>query len=216
MTGRRQLAKQRTRDRIAEVATALFFERGFDEVTVAEVAAAAGVTKMTVFAHFSRKEDLLLDLAPEAHTLLRDAVQDRPAGADPVQALRRLALDLAEERHPLSGLADGSEPFLRTVASSPALLARAFELATELEHSLGAALAHGPRPPAHPHLLAALTLAAYRTVLTETSRRMMDGQERDALLDDHRRRLRAAFDALDAAARALSAEDQVRARSGCG
>ena len=69
MAGQRLRDKQRTRERISQVATALFLERGFSEVTVAEVAAAAGVSKVTVFAHFPRKEDLLLDLAPEAVAL---------------------------------------------------------------------------------------------------------------------------------------------------
>ncbi|MBI0378222.1 helix-turn-helix transcriptional regulator, partial [Streptomyces albiflaviniger] len=54
-----------TRARIASVATQLFLERGFDDVTINEVAAAAGVSKVTVFAHFDRKEDLLFDRFPD-------------------------------------------------------------------------------------------------------------------------------------------------------
>jgi AcrR family transcriptional regulator len=55
---------RRTRAHISDVATTMFLARGFDHVTVAEVAEAAGVSKVTVFAHFARKEDLLLDRAP--------------------------------------------------------------------------------------------------------------------------------------------------------
>lgn len=49
-----------TRDRISDVALRLFEQRGFDEVTVNEVAAAAGVSHMTVFRHFATKEDLVV------------------------------------------------------------------------------------------------------------------------------------------------------------
>ncbi|ARJ04241.1 hypothetical protein GCM10010988_29820 [Cnuibacter physcomitrellae] len=68
-----------TRARISQVATALMLSRGFDEVTVAQVALEAGVSSVTVFKHFPRKEDLLLDRAPEAAELLRAAVRDAVA-----------------------------------------------------------------------------------------------------------------------------------------
>ena len=55
-----------TRARIAEVAARLFLERGFDAVTVADVAREAGVSSVTVFNHFPRKEDLLLDRTVDA------------------------------------------------------------------------------------------------------------------------------------------------------
>ncbi|MGH8916994.1 MAG: TetR/AcrR family transcriptional regulator, partial [Actinomycetes bacterium] len=55
-----------TRARIAEVAAGLFVERGYDAVTVAEIARQAGVSSVTVFNHFPRKEDLYLDRADDA------------------------------------------------------------------------------------------------------------------------------------------------------
>ena len=201
MAGQRLRDKQRTRERISQVATALFLERGFGEVTVAEVAAAAGVSKVTVFAHFPRKEDLLLDRAPEAVELTRAAVRDRPPGVSPVEALRALGVNLAEQRHPLSGLTAGAAPFLRTIASSPALQSRAREQLSELEQSLADALAG--QPAAQPRLLAALVVAAYRTVVAETVTQVMDGAPWPAIAADHRRRLDEAFDVLEAAAAAL-------------
>jgi AcrR family transcriptional regulator len=201
MAGQRLRDKQRTRERISQVATVLFLERGFGEVTVAEVAAAAGVSKVTVFAHFPRKEDLLLDRAPEAVELARAAVRDRPPGVSPVEALRALGVNLAEQRHPLSGLTAGAAPFLRTITSSPALLSRAREQLSELERALAGALAG--QPVAQPRLLAALVVAAYRTVVTETVTQVMDGEPWPAIAADHRRRLDEAFDVLEAAAAAL-------------
>jgi AcrR family transcriptional regulator len=202
----RRRDKERTRERIAQVATVLFLERGFQEVTVAEVAAAAGVSKVTVFAHFPRKEDLLLDRGPEALTLVRAAVRDRPPGVGPVQALRALAVNLAEESPPLSGLTAGSRPFLRTVAASPELISRARELLDELEQDLGALLASelaGAGDAADARLLAALIIAAYRSVVTETVRQIMKGDPLPGVAAGHRRRLDAAFDVLETAAAPL-------------
>ena len=206
MADQRRRDKERTRERIAQVATVLFLERGFQEVTVAEVAAAAGVSKVTVFAHFPRKEDLLLDRGPEALTLVRAAVRDRPPGVGPVQALRALAVNLAEESHPLSGLTAGSRPFLRTVAASPELISRARELLDELEQDLGALLASelaGAGDAAGARLLAALIIAAYRSVVTETVRQIMKGDPLPGVAAGHRRRLDAAFDVLETAAAPL-------------
>src|SRR5689334_24521679 len=93
-----------TRARIADVAARLFLERGFDAVTVAEIARVAGVSSVTVFNHFPRKEDLFLDRAADAVEVLRAAVRDRPAGVDVVDSLRAATLRLVDERHPLSGL----------------------------------------------------------------------------------------------------------------
>src|ERR1041384_7598444 len=94
----------RTRAKISEVATRLFLERGFDTVTVAEVAREAGVSSVTVFKHFPRKEDLLLDRAADAEELLRSAAR----AADAVTALHDITRELADERSALSCLADGA------------------------------------------------------------------------------------------------------------
>src|SRR3954468_2408159 len=116
-----------TRARISEVATRLFLERGFDAVSVAEVARGAGVSSVTVFNHFPRKEDLFLDRQVDAEELLRSAVRDRAPGVDVTASLRDTTLRLLDARHPLSGVDDRSIPFFRTVAASPALVARARE-----------------------------------------------------------------------------------------
>src|ERR1700759_1530443 len=100
----------RTRAKIAEVAAPMFLERGFDAVTVAEIARAAGVSSVTVFKHFPRKEDLFLDRAADADEALRSAVRDRPPGESALAALRAMTPRLVDERHSLSGVNDRSTP----------------------------------------------------------------------------------------------------------
>jgi AcrR family transcriptional regulator len=186
----------RTRARISEVATRLFLERGFDAVPVAEVAREAGVSSVTVFKHFPRKEDLLLDRAVDAVEVLRAAVRDRAPGADVPVSLHKLTVQLVATRHSLSGLADGSVPFFRTVAASPALVARAREIAADLQRGLADELAADPAFEGDATLLAAFFIAGYTTVLVETARRLIAGEPPDAVAEHHRARLERLFEAL--------------------
>ncbi|WP_328467160.1 TetR/AcrR family transcriptional regulator [Streptomyces sp. NBC_00448] len=185
-----------TRARIAEAATRLFLERGYDTVTVAEVARAAGVSSVTVFNHFPRKEDLFLDRADDAVDFLRSAVRDRAPGVDVPTSLRATVLRLVDTRHPLSGVNDRSLPFFRTVAGSPALIARAREIAADLQQTLADELARDPAFEGDPDLLAAFFVAGYGTVLVRTARRLTAGDPPDAVLPDHRAGLDRLFAAL--------------------
>jgi AcrR family transcriptional regulator len=186
-----------TRARIAEVAAGLFAERGFDAVTVAEVAREAGVSAVTVFKHFPRKEDLYLDRAEDAHELLRSAVRDREPGVDVLTSLRAAALRLLDDGHPLSGVDDRSIPFFQTVAASPALVARAREIAAGLQATLTEELDRDPAHAGDGTLLAALFIAGYGTVLTGTARRRLAGEPHSAVASGHRARLEQLFDVLD-------------------
>ncbi|WP_344188477.1 TetR/AcrR family transcriptional regulator [Kribbella karoonensis] len=157
-------------------------------VTVTEVGREAGVSSVTVFKHFPRKEDLLLDRADDAVEVLRTAVR---ADGDVLASLRAATLRLADERHALSGLKDASVPFFATVAASPALIARAREIADDLQRTLTEELAV---PDAG--LLAAFYVSGYATVLVETARRQLAGESPDDVADDHRARVEVIFDRL--------------------
>lgn len=185
-----------TRARIAEVAAGLFVERGYDAVTVAEVARVAGVSSVTVFNHFPRKEDLFLDRAVDAVEILRSAVRDRAAGVDVLASLSDACLRLLDAGHPLSGVNDRSVPFFRTVAGSPALVARARQIAADLQQVLADELTRDPGFDGDPTLLAAFVIAGYTTVLVATARRRLAGEPLTALIDDHRARVERLFGAL--------------------
>src|SRR3954453_22851663 len=88
VTGLRERKKQQTREQIARVAMKLFLKRGFDAVTVAEIADAAGVSEKTVFNYFPTKEDIFFDEVPARQAALVAAVRERPPGTSMLAALR--------------------------------------------------------------------------------------------------------------------------------
>lgn len=85
--GLRELKKRETRQRISNVATEMFLTRGFEAVTVTEVAAAAGVSEKTVYNYFPAKEALVLDQIQGQIDRLIGAVRDRARGVSPSAAL---------------------------------------------------------------------------------------------------------------------------------
>src|SRR5580698_4344472 len=84
--GLRERKKRLMRQQLSDTATAMFLDRGFDGVRVADVAAACGVAEKTVFNYFPVKESLLLDRWDTTMASLRDSVAC--AGVPPVDAVR--------------------------------------------------------------------------------------------------------------------------------
>lgn len=159
-----------TRQGISNSATRLFYERGFDRVTVDEIAAAADVGRMTVFNHFPRKEDMFFDREEEGRELLREALRQRDPGITPVETLRMLAHRLAMEESPFVRFTSASQGFVETIEGSETLRARARAIRGELAEILAAALAEGAgRKPADPdaHLAAGLLLAMWSVALIQ-------------------------------------------------
>jgi AcrR family transcriptional regulator len=197
MPNRGDRGGSKTRAHIADVATGLFLDRGFDDVTIVEVAAAAGVSKVTVFKHFDRKEDLLLDRLPDVVEIARAAVRERADEVSAVEAIRQTLLALADERHGLSALDEGIKPFLRIVVEAPTLIARLRVFEHEIEAALAEELAADERFSGDSALLAALVVAAYRIVAVATVRRRLAGDDLADVAAAHRQRLNQAFDAIE-------------------
>ncbi|WP_336206631.1 TetR family transcriptional regulator [Nonomuraea sp. LPB2021202275-12-8] len=176
MTGLRQLQRQRVREAISAAAIRLFLERGFDEVPVTEVAAAAQVSKPTLFKYFPTKEDLVLHRIADHQGEHARVVRQREPGQAPLAALRRhFAAGLA--RHdPVTGLNDHPEvmAFHRMVFATPSLAARVSHYMAQDERALAEALAESC-DELTAGLLAAQVLAVQRVLARRNWEALADG-----------------------------------------
>src|SRR5215813_5371310 len=137
--GLRELKKEQTRRHIADTAFRLFADRGFDRVTVAEIAREAQVAEATVFNYFASKEDLFYWPLEAFGARLADAVSARPAGEPALAAFRRALLAEVEagDAQALGRL----RTINRVISGSPALLAREQQAFTRNADALAALLA---------------------------------------------------------------------------
>jgi AcrR family transcriptional regulator len=183
---RRTRKRLATRQAISDAATRLFIERGFDRVTIDEIADAADVGRMTVFNHFPRKEDMFFDREDEARDLLLGAVHTREPGVGPISALQRLAHRLVAQNSPAIRFFDGSRRFVETVAGSDALKSRARAIRDDLALALARALAEAVcRPPndSEAHLAGHLLLAAWTAAFLQAHEVYRDLGDAEAAQD---------------------------------
>jgi AcrR family transcriptional regulator len=218
--GLRELKKEQTRKLIADTAWRLFADRGFDQVSVAEVAREAQVAEATVYNYFPGKEDLFYWRLESFGTRLTDAVSARPAG-EPVLAAFRRAL-LAESG--LLAQAESGDPEalgrLRTVnrivAASPALLAREQQAMSRNAGSLAALLAADTSASAgdlRPQVAANAMIGVHRALIDYLRRRVLAGDEPGRLAADVRRLTTEAFELLEHGLRDYAANPPALARS---
>ncbi|MFI9590654.1 TetR/AcrR family transcriptional regulator [Nonomuraea sp. NPDC052265] len=144
MAGLRERKKEQTRRRIAETALRLFAERGYDAVTVNEIAEAAGVAKVTLFAYFPGKECLVLDGVQEDPAAI---VAGRDPGRSPIGALREHYRAMAA-RGAREVDVEGLLTRVRVIAATPALLAAVQQTHAGERYELAAALAGEAGGPA--------------------------------------------------------------------
>jgi AcrR family transcriptional regulator len=134
--GLRETKKLRTRQEIAEAAMGLFARRGFDHVTVAEVAEAAGVSEKTVFNYFPTKEDLFWDEVPAREAAMVEAVRNRVPGESIPAALERL-----QSRGSGRLCSPGFAVFARVIEESRALQAKELEIMARYTDALASVIA---------------------------------------------------------------------------
>jgi AcrR family transcriptional regulator len=196
----RERKKRETRQRIADVAMGLFMLRGFEKVTVAEVAEAADVSVNTVFNYFRTKEDLFFDRQDVAVRSLGRVVADRRPGESAVQAVRRDFHAALDERDWRYGIAGGSLDFSRMVTESPALVARMRQMGDLREEYLARVLAEetdaDPDDPA-PRLVAAQLVALTRVISGEFLRRRLAGESLETVLPPVRAAADRGFDLVE-------------------
>jgi AcrR family transcriptional regulator len=180
--GLREQKKQQTRTALADAALTLFAQHGFEQVTVAEIAAAAGVSVNTAFNYFPTKEDLFFDRQSEVEGRLATLVRTRPRGTSPTAAIRDGILRALTENDPTLGLNAEADAFWRIVDGSPSLRARSREIAERAEAELAAALAEEAAPSdAAPRLLAGALAGTFRAMVTEIRRKLAAGEEVEAV-----------------------------------
>jgi AcrR family transcriptional regulator len=179
---RRSRKRLATRQSISNAATLLFLERGFDRVTVDEIAEAADVGRMTVFNHFPRKEDMFFDRDEEGRELLRDALRPRDPGVAPIESLRLRARRLVAEQSPYLSFTAQGQAYVEAVEASEALKARARAIRDELDQVVALALAEGAgRDPTDPdaHLAAAMLLATWTAAFLQAHRGFREHHDAD-------------------------------------
>ncbi|MER7839674.1 TetR family transcriptional regulator [Streptomyces sp. NPDC096040] len=193
-TGLRARKKRRMYEDVSDIAVRLFLAKGFDAVSVAEVAAAAGISKPTLFRYFPVKEDLVLHRIADHETEAARLV----AGADsPVRLLRQHFLDGLRRNDPITGLNDHPQvlAFHTLLNSTATLVARQH---TYLERS-EAALAEALGGTLDARLAAGQIIAVQRILAQDNWRRIAAGERVEEVRADAVRAAERAFDRLERA-----------------
>ncbi|WP_433412074.1 TetR/AcrR family transcriptional regulator [Microtetraspora malaysiensis] len=182
--GLRERKKRQTRQRISEVAIGLFVERGFDRVTIAEVAAAADVSVNTVYNYFESKEDLVLPPEEASPQRLADIVRERPPGRSAAGAvLVRLRQEI-RDRERRVGLSAGFGRVLQMMRAAPTLTARLEDLGRQMTDALAVVLAEetgAAEDDPLPRLVAWHIGCLHAFVYAEIGRRTTAGESPDAI-----------------------------------
>ncbi|MFI9310682.1 acyl-CoA-like ligand-binding transcription factor [Streptomyces triculaminicus] len=155
---------------LTEAALQLLASKGFDAVTIDEIATTAGVSKRTFFRYFASKEDVVVQFLADMGADIRAELAARPAGERPAEALRHAVAV------PIATCADHSDRALRVVQlilRTPALHARFLERQAQWRDDLAAELAHrlglDPDGGLYPRLAAGMALNAFDAVLDRWS-----------------------------------------------
>lgn len=180
MAGVREARKQQTRQRIATAAMELFAARGFEAVSVAEVAVAAEVTEKTVFNHFSTKEDLVYSSDRDFQDALTAAVAVRPAGQSAHAAVTAFLLDRYARFTGDPELEARQRVLTHVSAASPRLRAREREILARYAEALRAQLDRerpaGDGDELRPQVVADSLIAVHAAVVGAVRRAVLAGR----------------------------------------
>jgi AcrR family transcriptional regulator len=177
MAGLRERKRQRTHDAISAAAISLFLAEGFERVSVADIAAAAEVSKPTLFKYFATKEDLVLHRIADHRAEAARVVTG--SALSPLAALHRHFRDGLERRDPVTGLNDHPQvlAFHRMVFETPALATRVASYAADDEAALAEALS-GPDA----RVAASQIVAVQRVLARDNWARLVAGESADRRL----------------------------------
>jgi AcrR family transcriptional regulator len=203
--GLRERKKQQTRQHIAETARTLFGERGFDRVTVAEIARAAEVSEQTVFNYFPTKEDLVYWRMESFEQELLGTIRRRPADQSIASAFGRfvmtrrglLATDDPAAAEELAGIT-------RMISRSPALLERERQIFDRYTASLAALIAAESAVAddgVEPWVIANALMGVHRALIDYTRARIVAGARNPGLSREVRARAQRALRRLESGLR---------------
>ncbi|MFF2922876.1 TetR/AcrR family transcriptional regulator [Streptomyces celluloflavus] len=176
----RERKKRQTRQRIAEAALGLFVARGFDRVTIAEVAAAAEVSVNTLYNYFEAKEDLVLPPDEASPQRLADIVRARQPGESAARAVLGRLRDELRRHDRKVGLTAGFGPVFAMMRAAPTLTARLEDLGRQMTDALAAVLAEetGAAPGDRtPYVIAGQIGWFHSLVYGEIGRRIEAGEQ---------------------------------------
>jgi AcrR family transcriptional regulator len=202
--GLRERKKERTRQLIADTARRLFAERGFEAVTVAEIAREADVAEKTVFNYFPTKEDLFYSRLEAFEEDLLAAIREREPGKSALDAFADfmleargvLAFDSARDPEATEQL----RTITRVITESPALLARERQVFARCAASLAALLAEetGAEPDdLRPRVAAGAMIGLHRSLIDYSRTRILAGGSGARLTRDIRAQAQHAFELLE-------------------
>jgi AcrR family transcriptional regulator len=200
-TGLRERKKQQTRQLLTDTARRLFAERGFENVSVSEIARVADVSEATVFNYFPTKEDLVYSGLEQFENALLAAVRERPAGETVIDAFGRFILAprglfaAPDDQTAHELLAVG-----RMIAASPALLAREEQIFARYTRALSRLIADevgAPDGDIRPYVVANALIGVHRALIDYVRERLnSEPLDRDRLSRGLRKQGRAALQLL--------------------
>jgi AcrR family transcriptional regulator len=181
--GLRDLKKARTRRHIADTAARLFAERGYEQVTVREIARAAEVAEQTLYNYFPTKEQLVIDREQQIQQRLGDLIRSRPAGTSPAAAIRDFVLQTVSATRDLPPEnAHGTLGYLAAI--SPAVNRLALELTDRQATALAAAIGETSSIAPEIARLQGIALAGvFQIIISESGRRLHEGQTLPEMVD---------------------------------
>ncbi|MGW0786778.1 TetR/AcrR family transcriptional regulator [Streptomyces sp. NPDC002911] len=185
--GLRERKKRRTRQHISDVATGLFVERGFDAVTISEIAQAADVSVNTVYNYFPAKEDLFLDRSRGIVDRLSRCARGRDAGESAADAVLRELRTQVEGVSPAVGLVDGYASVMRVIEGADSLKARLWRIGQEAQFHLESTLREesGADPGDRaPNLVAGQLSWVHSTLMAYIGGEMVAGRKPDQVSRD--------------------------------
>jgi AcrR family transcriptional regulator len=198
--GLRERKKRQTRERIADTARRLFAERGFEGVTVAEIARHADVSEQSVFNYFPTKEDLVYHRLDRYEEDLLQAIRDREPGETVLAAFRRFLLRLrgALAEPPSREAAEQLKTITRIIVESPTLLAREQRTFERYTRSLADLIAEEqPAGAVEPWVVANALIGVHRALIDLVRRGILAGLSGPELAREVRRHGQRGFAVLE-------------------